>query len=883
MTNIENISPDSHTNFNDTLTTVGCTSPINNPQTISSLTRLIQESSTSSLSTPNISHNTSEASLDKKYASSTTGILSPNLKTNGSGLSLDLTMKRPTTAVSTGDATNHSNNNNSTSTSTATSTSATTAAVPMKKGINSNGGTFTATSLGTGQDELPSVASITPTSPYTRQYSNSFSSNQLFQNKDALSKSSTSPRMVKNNSGVSSSFYIGGESLYSSIPYSAPGGNRNGSVASTTSINTANTLGLQRDGSFSSINDPTSSTAHIPNLPNGQPISSIHIQSPQVSSSAIEPRFIVSKQRVAQAHAQAQQSQSFSTQQRSGSQSSLSFLFSLKSKPTRKDSSTDLGYFYNNSYQDNGANVMATSPASLSSTDSQQSNSAITRHNSMSNLKRFFKKSVSKSTDVQTSNLSSSLRSAGSSSVTIPSPVAVPNSSFQSGVGAGAGTGAGSYSNSSIATSNSNVSMSQSPGGSVFPSQNSMSRSSTLQNKIHYQERRQSVLTVLNPGHQQLPFSKRYSKFGESLGAGAGGAVKLVSRLCDKKVFAVKEFRAKYPNETKRDYAKKITGEYCIGSTLKHPNIIETVEICYENERILQVMEYCDYDLFAIVMSNKMSREEINCCFKQILTGVHYLHSMGLAHRDLKLDNCVIDNRGIVKIIDFGSAVVFSYPFTKTLIESQGIVGSDPYLAPEVCVFNKYDPRPVDVWSVAIIYCCMILKKFPWKVPKLSDPSFKLFASRPDSMTTPLSEVLKRTPQDGCESTTTNSSGGGISNLGDISEALEEHVEDEQQQQQEPQHIAPKDHTANELGAGRLLLALPEDCRPLIGRMVELAPACRITIDEVMQDSWLNSVLMCTVEDDGVDGVICCCSDHEHTQVDQSKAHIAAFDKSKKK
>lgn len=388
--------------------------------------------------------------------------------------------------------------------------------------------------------------------------------------------------------------------------------------------------------------------------------------------------------------------------------------------------------------------------------------------------------------------------------------------------------------------------------------------------------------------HSQLPFSKRYhSKNAESLGAGAGGSVRLLTRVSDGLTFAVKEFRAKYQNESKRDYAKKITGEYCIGSTLKHPNIIETVEICYENERIHQVMEYCDFDLFAIVMSNKMSREEINCCFKQILAGVHYLHSMGLAHRDLKLDNCVIDKRGIVKIIDFGSAVVFSYPFTKTLIEAQGIVGSDPYLAPEVCVFNKYDPRPVDVWSVAIIYCCMMLKKFPWKVPKLSDSSFKLFASRGEFI--PISEMLKKTPNDMEKSNSNGSSGGGLSNLEDISEALEDEITAGAKQKpsttgQNGATANGKDHTSSETGANRLLLALPEDCRRLIGRMVELAPACRITIDEVLNDSWLKSVNMCTVEESspGVFEVIKC-EDHEHTQVDQSKAHIAAFEKNKKK
>ncbi|GME87416.1 unnamed protein product [Ambrosiozyma monospora] len=145
-------------------------------------------------------------------------------------------------------------------------------------------------------------------------------------------------------------------------------------------------------------------------------------------------------------------------------------------------------------------------------------------------------------------------------------------------------------------------------------------------------------------------------------------------------------------------------------------------------------MEYAPIDFFAVVMSGKMTRSEINCCIKQITLGVAYLHSVGLAHRDLKLDNCVVTKEGIVKLIDFGSAVVFKYPFEEEVVYAHGIVGSDPYLAPEVLTHtDHYDPQLVDIWSIAIIYCCMTLKRFPWKAPKKEDPSFSLY-SMPDDI-----------------------------------------------------------------------------------------------------------------------------------------------------
>ena len=187
------------------------------------------------------------------------------------------------------------------------------------------------------------------------------------------------------------------------------------------------------------------------------------------------------------------------------------------------------------------------------------------------------------------------------------------------------------------------------------------------------------------PPHQQasavqqsVPFADdhglqtKYGKFGKVLGSGAGGSVRLMKRSSDGVTFAVKQFRARHSYETEKEYSKKVTAEFCIGSTLHHGNIIETMDIVHEKGAWYEVMEYAPFDLFACVMTGKMSREECTCSTLQILNGVTYLHSMGLAHRDLKLDNVVVNEHGIMKIIDFGSAVVYRYPFENDIVLATG-------------------------------------------------------------------------------------------------------------------------------------------------------------------------------------------------------------------
>ncbi|KAF9577285.1 hypothetical protein BGW38_007613 [Lunasporangiospora selenospora] len=160
-------------------------------------------------------------------------------------------------------------------------------------------------------------------------------------------------------------------------------------------------------------------------------------------------------------------------------------------------------------------------------------------------------------------------------------------------------------------------------------------------------------------------------------------------------------------------------------------------------------MEFAKYELFSAVMSNAMDREEVACCFRGVASGVAYMHEMGVAHRDLKLDNCVMNERGIVKIIDFGCSMVYQLPFESKIQLATGVSGSDPYIAPEVFLTEEHDPRLADVWSLGIIFVCMTLHRFPWKLARTDvDPSFEAYLNKSGAGKTRLLKLLPRESRD---------------------------------------------------------------------------------------------------------------------------------------
>jgi len=375
-------------------------------------------------------------------------------------------------------------------------------------------------------------------------------------------------------------------------------------------------------------------------------------------------------------------------------------------------------------------------------------------------------------------------------------------------------------------------------------------------------------------GSTAVPFgdhdlTSKYGKIGRVLGSGAGGSVKLMKRNEDNTVFAVKEFRPRHSYETEKEYVKKLTAEFCVGSALHHGNIIETLDIISEKGKWYEVMEFAPFDLFAIVMTGKMSKAEVTCCFLQILSGVTYLHSSGLAHRDLKLDNVVVSASGIMKIIDFGSAHVFRYPFESELVLASGIVGSDPYLAPEVYDEKKYDPQAVDIWSLAIIFCCMSLRRFPWKVPRLSDNSYKLFAAEPTPGHDPNKLIMPTKPASEGPQTPNASASTQKEYFGDSS------GKNGKSPAKAESSAAGATTTSTTAGASdgtgaekkevirgpwRLLRLLPRESRHIIGRMLTVDPKKRANMEEILDEPWVSNTVICRQEN----GTVIPADDHTH-------------------
>lgn len=223
----------------------------------------------------------------------------------------------------------------------------------------------------------------------------------------------------------------------------------------------------------------------------------------------------------------------------------------------------------------------------------------------------------------------------------------------------------------------------------------------------------------------------KYGKCQEIVGRGAFGIVRISHKVDPKdskaeQLYAVKEFRRR-PQETTKRYQKRLTSEFCISSSLRHPNIIHTLDLMQDSKGdYCEVMEYCaGGDLYTLVLAaGKLEVGEADCYFKQLMRGVEYMHEMGVAHRDLKPENLLLTTHGALKITDFGNGECFRMAWEKEAHMTAGLCGSAPYIAPEEYVDKEFDPRAVDVWATGVIYMAMRTGRHLWRVAQRDEDEF---------------------------------------------------------------------------------------------------------------------------------------------------------------
>lgn len=210
------------------------------------------------------------------------------------------------------------------------------------------------------------------------------------------------------------------------------------------------------------------------------------------------------------------------------------------------------------------------------------------------------------------------------------------------------------------------------------------------------------------------------------IGQGSYGVVYKVRRKTSEDILALKRVKINSnPLICNEGIPSSSLREIAALKNLRHPNILKLQEVIHTGTSLYLVFEHLDQDLkraLASTTSGLGERVAKNYIW-QLLKAISYCHSRRIIHRDLKLQNLLVNNNGVIKLADFGLARAISLPvrvYTKEVVTLW-------YRAPELLLGASYYGPPVDVWSLGCIFYEMLTKKVLFSGDSEIDQLFKIF------------------------------------------------------------------------------------------------------------------------------------------------------------
>lgn len=194
----------------------------------------------------------------------------------------------------------------------------------------------------------------------------------------------------------------------------------------------------------------------------------------------------------------------------------------------------------------------------------------------------------------------------------------------------------------------------------------------------------------------------------ESLGQGSYAKVKLIKHKATEQLFALKIYqRSSLVDEMRRH---NLDQEIALLASMNHTGIVSFYKAVQAKNHIYIIMEFVSkvslHD-FIESQGGRLPEQTVKRLFTQLVEAVEYFHSRSIVHRDLKLQNILLQNHSSIKIIDFG----FACEDRKLKV----FCGTPSYMAPEIVNKVPYKGKAADIWALGVILYKMLTGSFPFK------------------------------------------------------------------------------------------------------------------------------------------------------------------------